>query len=110
MSNEEFIKWKSENRDEYDLVLLSIMELVFKDLLKHSLDDPFLMSIHPDPEHRVLSYRDVVMALSGDADKADIKDGLVRDMKKLADYLGNRKNKSNENLILAAQKTRVRND
>ena len=34
MSNEEFIKWKSENRDEYDLVLFSIMELVFKDLLK----------------------------------------------------------------------------
>lgn len=31
-------------------------------------------------------------------------------MKKLADYLGNRKNKSNENLILIAQKTRVRND
>ena len=91
MSNEEFIKWKDGNRDEYDTVLLSIMELVFKDLLKHSLDDTFLMSIHPDPEHRVLSYRDVVMALSGDADKVDIKDGLVRDMKSLVDYLGKRK-------------------
>ena len=51
------------------------------------------MSIHPDPESRVFSYRDVVMALSGDADKVEIKDGLVRDMKKLADYLGKRKNK-----------------
>lgn len=91
MSNEEFIKWKSENRDEYDTVLLSIMELVFKDLLKHNLDDPFLMSIHPDPEHRILSYRDVVMALSGDADKVEIKDGLVRDMKSLVDYFGKRK-------------------
>ena len=91
MSNEDFIIWKKENSSEYDSVLLSIMELVFKDLLKHSLDDPFLMSIHPDPECRVLSYRDVVMALSGDADKVDIKDGLVRDMKSLVDYLGKRK-------------------
>lgn len=110
MSNEEFIKWKEENSAEYSSVLLKVMELVLKDLLKHSLDDTFLMSIHPDPEHRVLSYRDVVMALSGDADKVDIKDGLVRDMKSLVDYFGKRKNKSNENLILAAQKTRVRND
>lgn len=92
MSNEDFIKWKDENSNEYNSVLFSIMELVFKDLLKHSLDDPFLMSIHPDPERRILSYRDVVMALSGDADKSWIKDELVRDMKSLVDYLGNRKN------------------
>lgn len=92
MSNEDFIKWKDENSSEYNSVLFSIMELVFKDLLTHKLDDPFLMSIHPDPERRILSYRDVVMALSGDADKSWIKDGLVRDMKSLVDYLGNRKN------------------
>ena len=92
MSNEDFIIWKKENSSEYDSVLLSIMELVFKDLLSHKLDDPFLMSIHPDPERRILSYRDVVMALSGDADKSWIKDELVRDMKSLVDYLGNRKN------------------
>ena len=49
------------------------------------------MSIHPDPENRVLSYRDVVMALSGDADKSWIKDELVRDMKSLVDYIGKRK-------------------
>lgn len=92
MSDEAFIIWKKENSSEYDSVLLSIMELVFKDLLIHKLDDPFLMSIHPDPEHRILSYRDVVMALSGDTDKSWIKDELVRDMKSLVDYLGNRKN------------------
>ena len=92
MSDEDFIIWKKENSSEYDSVLLAIMELVFKDLLKHSLNDTFLMSIHPDPERRILSYRDVVMALSGDADKSWIKDGLVRDMKSLVDYLGNRKN------------------
>ena len=92
MSNEDFIKWKDENSSEYNSVLFSIMELVFKDLLTHKLDDPFLMSIHPDPERRILSYRDVVMALSGDADKSWIKDELVRDMKSLVDYLGNRKN------------------
>ena len=91
MSDEDFIIWKKENSSEYDSVLLAIMELVFKDLLIHKLDDPFLMSIHPDPERRILSYRDVVMALSGDADKSWIKDGLVRDMKSLVDYLGNRK-------------------
>ena len=92
MSNEDFIKWKDENSSEYNSVLFSIMELVFKDLLTHKLDDPFLMSIHPDPERRILSYRDVVMALSGDADKSWIKDELVRDMKSLVDYLGDRKN------------------
>lgn len=92
MSDEDFIIWKKENSSEYDSVLLSIMELVFKDLLIHKLDDPFLMSIHPDPERQILSYRDVVMALSGDADKSWIKDGLVRDMKSLVDYLGDRKN------------------
>ena len=92
MSNEDFIIWKKENRDEYDSVLLSIMELVFKDLLKHSLNNLFLMSIYPDPERQILSYRDVVMALSGDADKSWIKDELVRDMKSLVDYLGDRKN------------------
>ena len=92
MSNEDFIKWKDENSSEYNSVLFSIMELVFKDLLTHKLDDPFLMSIHPDPERRILSYRDVVMALSGDADKSWIKDELVRDMKSLVDYLGNRMN------------------
>ena len=91
MSNEDFIIWKKENSSEYDSVLLSIMELVFKDLLSHKLDDPFLMSIHPDPERRILSYRDVVMALSGDADKSWIKDGLVRDMKSLVEYIGDRK-------------------
>ena len=91
MSNEDFIKWKDENSSEYNSVLFSIMELVFKDLLTHKLDDPFLMSIHPDPERRILSYRDVVMALSGDADKSWIKDELVRDMKSLVDYLGDRK-------------------
>ena len=91
MSDEDFIIWKKENSSEYDSVLLAIMELVFKDLLIHKLDDPFLMSIHPDPERRILSYRDVVMALSGDADKVEIKDGLVRDMKSLVDYIGNRK-------------------
>lgn len=57
MSNEAFIKWKSENRDEYDTVLLSVMELVFKDLLKPSLDDPFLMSIHPDPDTQRVERR-----------------------------------------------------
>lgn len=92
MSDEDFIIWKKENSSEYDSVLLAIMELVFKDLLIHKLDDPFLMSIHPDPERRILNYRDVVMALSGDTDKSWIKDGLVRDMKSLVDYLGNRKN------------------
>ncbi len=91
MSNEDFIIWKKENSSEYDSVLLSIMELVFKDLLSHKLDDPFLMSIHPDPERRILSYRDVVMALSGDADKAWVKDELVRDMKSLVEYIGDRK-------------------
>ena len=91
MSNEDFIIWKKENSSEYDSVLLSIMELVFKDLLSHKLDDPFSLSIHPDPERRILSYLDVVMALSGDADKSWIKDGLVRDMKSLVDYLGERK-------------------
>ena len=69
MSKEEYIKWKEENSSEYNSVLLRLMELVFKDLLSHSLDDVFLECITPDAERRNVSYRDVVMALSGDEDK-----------------------------------------
>ena len=33
------------------------MELVFKDLLSHKLDDLFLMSIHPDPDTQRVERR-----------------------------------------------------
>lgn len=80
MSKEEYIKWKEENSSEYNSVLVRLMELVFKDLLSHSLDDVFLKCITPDVERRNVSYRDVVMALSGDEDKLWLKDELVMDL------------------------------
>ena len=90
MSKEEYIKWKEENSSEYNSVLLRLMELVFKDLLSHSLDDVFLKCITPDVERRNVSYRDVVMALSGDEDKLWLKDELVMDLQTYYYYLGKR--------------------
>ena len=90
MSKEEYIKWKEENISEYNSVLLRLMELVFKDLLSHSLDDVFLQCITPDVEHRIVSYRDVVMALSGNEDKLWLKDELVMDLQTYYYYLDKR--------------------
>ena len=90
MSKEEYIKWKEENSIEYNSVLLRLMELVFKDLLSHSLDDVFLQCITPDVERRIVSYRDVVMALSGDEDKLWLKDELVMDLQTYYYYLDKR--------------------
>lgn len=90
MSKEEYIKWKEENSSEYNSVLLRLMELVFKDLLSHSLDEVFLKCITPDVERRNVSYRDVVMALSGDEDKLWLKDELVMDLQTYYYYLGKR--------------------
>lgn len=90
MSKEEYIKWKEENSSEYNSVLLRLMELVFKDLLGHSLDDIFLKCITPDVERRNVSYRDVVMALSGDEDKLWLKDELVMDLQTYYYYLDKR--------------------
>lgn len=90
MSKEEYIKWKEENSIEYNSVLLRLMELVFKDLLSHSLDDVFLECITPDVERRNVSYRDVVMALSGDEDKLWLKDELVMDLQTYYYYLDKR--------------------
>ena len=90
MSKEEYIKWKEENISEYNSVLLRLMELVFKDLLSHSLDDVFLQCITPDVKRRIVSYRDVVMALSGDEDKLWLKDELVMDLQTYYYYLDKR--------------------
>lgn len=90
MSKEEYIKWKEENSSEYNSVLLRLMELVFKDLLSHSLDEVFLKCITPDAERRNVSYRDVVMALSGDEDKLWLKDELVMDLQTYYYYLDKR--------------------